>query len=116
VPVPRQQAKNLIFNAICQAFFATVMFMSYKTIHMLPLASVWLWTFNFARVLCHVCAGPPREILQDETRLLLGPWGQTETYLKMEDKRSNKNTGKLSSMLYFLCNRMSRKHILYTNQ
>jgi len=38
----------------------------------------------------------------------LGSQGQTETSLKVEDLRSNKTTGKLSSMLYFLCSRMSR--------
>jgi hypothetical protein len=41
-------------------------------------------------------AVPPREILQGGTRLLLGPRGQAETSLKIEDLRSNKITGKLS--------------------
>jgi hypothetical protein len=50
----------------------------------------------------------PREIMQGETKLLWGPHGQAETYIKIEDLRSNKTTGKLSLMLYFLCSRMSR--------
>jgi hypothetical protein len=38
----------------------------------------------------------------------LGPRGQAETSIKIEDLRSNETTGKLSLMLYFLCSRMSR--------
>jgi hypothetical protein len=37
----------------------------------------------------------------------LAPQEQAETSLKIEDLRSNKTTGKLSFMLYFLCSRMS---------
>ena len=40
--------------------------------------------------------GTPREILQGGTRLLLGPQGQAETSLKIDDLRSNKTAGKLS--------------------
>ena len=41
--------------------------------------------------------GPPREFLQDRTRLFLGPRGHPETSFKIGDLRSNKTTGKLSS-------------------
>jgi hypothetical protein len=49
-------------------------------------------------------------------KIALGLRGQAETSLKIEDVRSNKTTGKLSYMHYFLCSRMSRIHILYTKQ
>jgi len=43
-----------------------------------------------------ISIGPPREVLQRRNKTALGPRGQNETSLKIEDLRSNKTTGKLS--------------------
>jgi len=43
-----------------------------------------------------------------QNKTALGSHGQAETFLKIENLRSNKTTGKLSKLLYFLCSRMSR--------
>jgi hypothetical protein len=55
-------------------------------------------------------------VVSEQNKTALGPWGQAETSLKIEDLRSNKATGRLSSMLYSLCSSISKYHLLYTKQ
>ena len=52
---------------------------------------------------------PPKMDFARRNKTALGHRGQAEASLKIQDLRSNKTTGKFSSMLYFMCSRMSRK-------